>query len=179
MKQIYFETIDSTSAYLKCHYHNLDDLTFVSAGYQTQGKGRNNRIWYSDNNNLLFSLLLKDDKYFDLTNAISIVSAYSILEVLQSYNINNVSIKWPNDVYVGDKKICGILLEGISSQSIECLIIGVGINVNQNEFDKEYIHAPTSMKAILCKDIDINEIVISVEDDRTYPENQGLVSSRA
>ena len=158
MNTLHFESIDSTNTYLKNNYQYLDDLTFVSAGNQTQGKGRNNRTWYSENNNLLFSLLIKNDLYFDKTNDISIIAAYSILEVLRECNIEDVGIKWPNDVYVGDKKICGILLEAISKSNIECLIIGVGINVNQCVFDKEYIHEPTSMKLILNNDVDISKL---------------------
>ena len=155
MINIHFEEIDSTNTYLKNNYQELDDLTFVSASKQTQGRGRNNRNWLSDNNNLLFSILLKNKNYFNLTNSISIISAYTIVEVLKEYGINNLSIKWPNDVFVGDKKICGILLEAISSQNIECLIIGVGINVNQKEFIGEYIIGPTSMINELNKEIDI------------------------
>lgn len=153
MKQIHFEKIDSTNTYLKNNYQTLDNLTFVSSDIQTQGKGRNDRVWESEDNNLLFSLLIKDKKLFNRTNALSILSAYTVLNVLQDYGVNDVSIKWPNDVYVGDLKICGILLQSQSKQELECLIIGVGINVNQKEFNEEY-HA-TSLANILNKDIDL------------------------
>lgn len=156
MKQIHFEVIDSTNAYIKNNYQNLENLTFVSSDYQTQGKGRSNRKWEADKNNLLFSLLLKDSRYFELTNIISILSAYTILQVLQDYSLADVSIKWPNDVYVGGKKICGILLEAKSTNAIECLIVGVGVNVNQVNFNEEY--NATSIKNILNKDIDINKL---------------------
>lgn len=162
MNKIHFELIDSTNAYLKKNYQSLENLTFVSANIQTQGKGRLDRKWDSNENNLLFSILLKDPKYFEFTNTISIVSAYTILRVLQDYGLNDVSIKWPNDVYVGDKKICGILLEAITHTNIECLIIGVGVNVNQTEFNKDYIHEPTSIKNILNKDIDVDELKNSI-----------------
>ena len=156
MKQIHFEVIDSTNTYLKSNYQNLENLTFVSSDYQTQGKGRSNRKWEASKDNLLFSLLLKDKRYFEQTNVISILSAFTILQVLQDYGLTDVSIKWPNDVYVKDKKICGILLEAKSTNDIECLIIGVGVNVNQKEFDKEF--NATSMKNVLNKDIDINKL---------------------
>lgn len=156
MKQIHFEVIDSTNAYLKNNYQNFENLTFVSSDYQTQGKGRSNRKWEADKDNLLFSLLLKDSRYFELTNIISILSAYTILQVLQDYSLADVSIKWPNDVYVGGKKICGILLEAKSTNAIECLIVGVGVNVNQVNFNEEY--NATSIKNILNKDIDINKL---------------------
>jgi len=155
MKQICFDTIDSTNTYLKNNYQQLDNLTFVSAKYQTNGKGRNSRNWYSDGNDLLFSLLLKDKSYLTYYKQISIVSAYSIIEVLLEYEINNLSIKWPNDVYVADKKICGILLEGISHNELDCLVVGIGLNVNQGIFENDYLTTPTSMKLILNKQIDL------------------------
>lgn len=158
MKLIHFESIDSTNTYLKQNYLDLENLTFVSATNQTQGKGRNNRQWLSNNNNLLFSILIKDSKYFDFTNAISIVSAYTIIQILNEYGIKDLSIKWPNDVYVKDNKICGILLESLSKENLECLIIGVGLNVNQIQFDGDYITNPISMKNILDKDIDVDEL---------------------
>lgn len=158
MKRIHFESIDSTNAYLKKNYHSLENLTFVSASVQTQGKGRLDRKWESGDNNLLFSVLLKDQNYFSLPNSISILSAYTVLQVLKDCGVNDLSIKWPNDVYVGDKKICGILLEAISTNVVECLIVGIGINVNQIEFESDYIHEPISIKRILNKDIDLDEL---------------------
>jgi len=158
MKCIHFESIDSTNTYLKNNYESLDNLTFVSADRQTQGRGRNTRIWYSQGNNLYFSILLKDLRFFNLTNSLSIISAYTIIQVLKQYGINDLSIKWPNDVYVNNNKICGILLEAISKEDIECLIIGVGINVNQVEFEGDYINEPISMINILNRKIDIDEL---------------------
>lgn len=156
MNKIHFESIDSTNTYFKKNYQNLEDMTFVSASLQTQGRGRNNRIWQADDKNLLCSILLKDQKYFAYTNELSIVSGYTVLQVLQEYGVSSLSIKWPNDVYVDGKKICGILLEAISSNSIECLIIGIGINVNQTEFMEAF--NATSMINELNKQIDISEL---------------------
>lgn len=157
MNKLHFESIDSTNAYLKKNYQNLENFTFVSASKQTQGKGRNDRKWEGENN-LTFSLLLKDSKYFSLTNSISIISAYTVLEILKEYKVEELSIKWPNDIYAADKKICGILLQSISEDEIKCLIVGVGVNVNETEFNFDYLHEPTSMKNILNKDIDIEEL---------------------
>ena len=162
MKEICFETVDSTNTYLKNNYQDLDNLTIVSTKKQTNGRGRNNRTWLSDNNNLLFSLLLKDENYFASFKSISIVSAYSVLCILKEYGVNNLSIKWPNDVYIGDSKVCGILLESISKQQLECLIIGIGINVNQIEFNGDYLVEPTSIKKALNKDIDLDELKNSI-----------------
>ena len=152
MKSIHFETIDSTNTYLKENYKNLDNFTFVDASFQTNGRGRNNRSWKSEKGeNLLFSLLIKDESLIKEFKSLSIVSALSIIHVL---NINNLSIKWPNDIYHKDNKLAGILLEAISTNKIECLIIGIGINVNQKEFLGDYKKEPTSLCKILNEEVD-------------------------
>lgn len=158
MKEIFFDEIDSTNTYLKNHYEELEDMTFVSANLQTAGKGRKGRTWLSNKGeNLMFSLLIKDSEMYKHYNSLSVISAYTIIEVLKEYGVDNLSFKWPNDVYVDGKKICGILLEAISREHLECLIIGVGINVNQKQFVGDYIREPVSLTNLLNKDIDIDE----------------------
>ena len=132
-KQIHFEEIDSTNNYLKNNYQHLDDFTFASADYQSQGKGRNNRTWISKaGENLMFSLLIKDDYLMERPTIISLVVAVEVAVILETYGIKKVSIKWPNDVLVGDKKICGILAEG---QLPNYLVVGVGLNINNDKFE--------------------------------------------
>ena len=146
MKNIHLNSVDSTNSYLKHNYKSFQNYTFLSTNSQTNGRGRMDRLWESeDSSNLLFSLLILDEKIINHYKEISIVSAYTILEVLQDIGIKDVSIKWPNDVYVKDKKICGILLESVSKEKIECLIIGVGLNVNQSQFNGDYLQTPTSI----------------------------------
>lgn len=170
MKTIHFESIDSTNTYLKQNYQSLDNMTFVSADYQTQGRGRLNRNWKSENgSNLLFSLLIKENELIEKFKSISVISAFSLIQVLEKYNINNLSIKWPNDVYINDSKVCGILLEAVTVEKIECLVIGIGLNVNQKAFEGEYVHSPTSIALELNKEIDIvklkNEIFTQLEQN--------------
>lgn len=146
MNKLHLNKIDSTNNYLKQNYKNLKDYTFVSTNLQTNGKGRNEREWKSENGkNLLFSLLLLDKPLFKHYKEISIITAYSIIEVLSRLGVKGISLKWPNDVYVNGKKICGILLESVSEDEMKCLIIGVGINVNQTIFEGEYRVEPTSI----------------------------------
>lgn len=146
MKTIHFETIDSTNTYLKENYENLDNFTFVSADFQSAGRGRNNRNWKSEKGeNLLFSLLIKDKALIDKFSSLSVISAFSIIKAL---NLEHLSIKWPNDIYYKDSKLCGILLEAVTINEIECLIIGIGLNVNQREFVGEYKRTPTSLYQI-------------------------------
>ena len=159
MNTLHFDLIDSTNTYLKKNYQNLNDMTFVSADYQSEGRGRVNRTWKSENGaNLLFSLLILNIELINSFKAISMISSYSIVEVLNGIGLNNVSIKWPNDVYAGDKKIAGILLEAVTKEEIECLIVGIGINVNQMSFNGDYLREPTSIRNELNKEISLNEL---------------------
>ena len=159
MKKLFFETIDSTNSYLKDHYKDLEDMTFVSTDYQYKGRGRMGRTWKSEKGkNLTFSFLLKDPSVIKEYRALSVVSALSIIEVLKSYGIEDPGLKWPNDVYAGDAKICGILLEGASTEKLECLIIGIGLNVNEEDFDEGFFQKATSMKLCTEKEIDLEEL---------------------
>ena len=159
MKQIYFRSIDSTNTFLKKHYHEFSDLTFVRSDYQSQGKGRKMRRWLSEpGESLMFSLLIKDEQIMKDYACLSILSAYSLIEVLEDYRIGGLMIKWPNDVYHLDEKLCGILLESISTDKMECVIIGMGVNVSQQEFLGEYRHKPCSIQTISNKKILIDEL---------------------
>ena len=153
---LHFDEIDSTNNYLKNSYQLLDNFTFVVASYQSKGKGRNDRVWESVKGlNLMFSFLIKDPKLLNESTALSLMAAVEVSKLLESYKLNNVSIKWPNDVLANDKKICGILLEG---QLPNYLVIGVGLNVNQNEFPSNLRRPATSISNELNKDIDLGVI---------------------
>lgn len=155
-QEIHFATIDSTNKYLKENYASLDDLVIVSSDYQSKGKGRNDRIWKSDNgDNLLFSLLIKERDLVNLGGYLSLPAAYTVAKYLEEeLNIKDVYIKWPNDIYIKDKKVCGILLEG---QLPNYLIIGIGINLNQKDFIGDYHVSPTSLFLETGKKIEIND----------------------
>lgn len=156
MKFIHFDSIDSTSKYLLDHHNEYDNLTFVSASYQSKGKGREERIWNSEaHQNLLFSVLIKDEKVINNYRKISVATAGVIVKILMDLNMKNVQVKWPNDVYVNDQKICGILLQG---QLPNFLVIGVGLNVNQRGFAGEFRKAPTSIYLELQQEILIENI---------------------
>lgn len=179
-KYYHFKTIDSTSSYLKINYNDCENMTFISADFQENGHGRNNRIWYSNNKkDLLFSVLIKDKELIQKYSDISLYSAVTILEILKDLNVENVMIKWPNDVFVNDKKICGILLESISvSNKIEALVVGVGLNVNSKEFNQEMINEPTSIYKEINKEIDINELKENVYSKFTIMFEQIKLGNR-
>ena len=151
-----FKEIDSTNNYLKNSYKLLNNFTFVVADYQSKGKGRNDRVWSSEEGqNLMFSFLIKDQDLLKKYSALSIISAVEVAKVLEGYQIKGVSIKWPNDVLINDKKVCGILLEG---QILEYLVVGIGLNINQKVFPEGLRRPATSLSLETNKDFNIDEI---------------------
>lgn len=152
---LHFKEIDSTNNYLKDNYRSFNNFTFVSADYQTAGKGRNDRTWLSEpGENLMFSFLIKDPKLLEKASIISLIAAVEIAKALEALQIKNVSIKWPNDVLIGDKKVCGILAEG---QAPDYIVVGVGLNVNQTSFPSDLRRPATSLLIELNQNIDIKE----------------------
>ncbi len=115
---------------------NYEEGTMVHTNYQKNGRGQRNHEWLSENGkNLTFSFLL--EPYVELSNQffLHIITSISIFKTLLKINIKNISIKWPNDIYVNDKKIAGILIENLVYRKfIHKSVIGVGLNINQANF---------------------------------------------
>ena len=115
---------------------NYEEGTMVHTNYQKNGRGQRNNEWLSENGkNLTFSFLL--EPYVELSNQffLHIITSISIFKTLLKINIKNISIKWPNDIYVNDKKIAGILIENLVYRKfIHKSVIGVGLNINQANF---------------------------------------------
>lgn len=153
---VHFKEIDSTNNYLKNSYQLLDDFTFATADYQSRGKGRNDRVWQSNSGeNLTFSFLIKNKELIKNAELFSILTAVEVASLIEKYNISNINIKWPNDVLIGDKKVCGILLEG---QVPDYLVVGVGLNVNQKEFPGDLRRPATSLSIEAKQQFDIEEL---------------------
>lgn len=159
-KRRHFDEIDSTNTFLLENYKFYGNMTFVDASYQSKGKGRMDRVWESKkNDSLMFSILIKDKELLQKAPLLSLLAGSSVLNCLEQENVSNASIKWPNDVYVNGKKICGILLESVSVGSeIKALVIGIGLNVNQEEFPDNLRRDPTSMKKELGHEVDIKAL---------------------
>ena len=153
---LHFKEIDSTNNYLKNSYQLLSDFTFASTDYQSRGKGRNDRVWSSEaGENLMFSFLIKNEELMKKSTILSILTGIEVAKEIEKYGIDNVSIKWPNDVLINDKKVCGILLEG---QIPNYLVIGVGLNVNQKAFPDGLRRPATSLSLELENDVNIDEL---------------------
>ena len=141
----------------------VDDFTVVSAENQTNGKGQLGSEWSSNiGENLTISVFLdtsflQTQKQFYLNCAVSI----SVFNVLKKLSVPHLSVKWPNDILSHRKKICGILIENIvKSNGSSYSVIGIGINVNQTDFNPEF--KASSLKSILGKYFELDELLILI-----------------
>ncbi|MEY2830034.1 MAG: hypothetical protein RIQ33_1892 [Bacteroidota bacterium] len=163
-KIIWLTETDSTNHYATALLNdNPANETAIVAAYQTKGKGQRENKWESDDGkNILMSwicypVLIKADELFYLNKVITM----ALIQFLKhQFNID-AKIKWPNDIYVGDKKIAGILIENaIQGQFIKHAIIGIGLNINQEHFSDVISHKTTSTKIITNKNFVVNEVII-------------------
>ena len=150
---INLETVDSTNNYIRNHLDELDNYSLVTAKHQTRGKGRITRSWYDDRNSLTSSMVIKDVK--GEPKHLSLIVAYAIFKALKELDLD-VLIKWPNDIYLNDKKLCGILIETVITDKVDA-IIGFGINTNTKAFPESII----ATSIYLEKGIEINNLELS------------------
>ena len=173
MKILHFDEIASTNVYLYDKMTEKTDIsdTVVVAAYQTAGRGMDKNRWESEaGKNLLFSIALNVN-YLEAENQFMISQAVSVAIVetlLQFIDNQQLYIKWPNDIYFGDKKLAGMLIQNtIEGKMMGTTIIGVGLNVNQIEFSSD-IPNPISMKMITGEEYDLekllNLLIVNIKD---------------
>ena len=171
MQLIKLDAIDSTNQYLSDLHSNvlLEDFAIVVADYQTDGRGQQGNRWCSEKGkNLIMSVLKKKikvnlDRQFNINMRVSL----AVLSALRTYKIPDLSIKWPNDILSCNFKIAGILIQVIVQKNqIKSSIIGIGINVNQVNF--ENLPKAISMKNVLEKKIDLQKLRLKVTEQLKY-----------
>jgi BirA family transcriptional regulator, biotin operon repressor / biotin---[acetyl-CoA-carboxylase] ligase len=161
---IRLSSIGSTNQYLSeiLNTNTLAQGSIVTAYDQTQGKGQDNNGWESEpGKNLtvsivLYPVFLKPELQFQLTMVVSL----SVCETLDNYPLpERAQIKWPNDIYIGNRKIAGILIKNeIMGNSISCTIAGLGLNINQAGFTDNAPGA-VSLRMLTNKEYDIDKIL--------------------
>lgn len=165
MKVIKLDAIDSTNDFLKklVQKQSVENYTVVTAKEQTKGKGQMGSNWNTEaDKNLIASLLIKKSvPSIDAIFNLNITIAVSIIEALNKHNINSLNIKWPNDIMAENKKIAGILIENSIRENGKIdSIIGIGLNVNQTNF--ENLPKASSLKNIMNQDYDVDKILKSI-----------------
>ena len=160
---LHLEEIDSTSAYIQRRFSDLPDRFFLSASFQTSGKGRGDHVWEArPGENLLCSLLLKEEATVKRGPILSLAAAVAVARTLSALGLRDIAIKWPNDILAGGKKITGILLKGCLPGYV---VIGIGINANQKDFPSGYGQVPTSICLQIGREIDIQELKQALYDE--------------
>ncbi|MCH5240076.1 MAG: biotin--[acetyl-CoA-carboxylase] ligase [Muribaculaceae bacterium] len=160
MEIIRLDSTDSTNNWASAHEHELPPIALVCCHEQTAGRGQRGNVWESQpGKNITASLIFHPQEFpADQQFHISETVALAIVDFLKSYGVN-AQIKWPNDIYVGDKKICGILVEHVvSGRNITRSIAGFGININQTRFLSDAPN-PVSLTQITGKDHDLDAAI--------------------
>lgn len=176
-KIVALQQVDSTNNYLKLQLAKCEPLpegTVILAEEQYAGRGQAGNTWHSQTGkNLTFSILLypvfiKPDSQFSLNIAVSLAINDVLLPIVGS----GAKIKWPNDIFYGDKKLGGVLIENsLQGSQLKSSVIGIGINVNQTSFP-ESVSNVSSIKEILHQDYDLNVLLqqLCKAIDRRYFE---------
>jgi len=159
MNIIKLSAIDSTNDFLlnMAALEKVEQFQIVQTDFQSKGRGQFGKKWESKpGENLMFSLFFRPEKNMSLIQINQLV-ALSIIDGLKAYSLPNLSIKWPNDILSGGRKIAGVLIESkINNSGIKYVVIGVGLNVNQTEFDQGF--KATSLKQLKASFKDLDQV---------------------
>jgi BirA family biotin operon repressor/biotin-[acetyl-CoA-carboxylase] ligase len=181
---LFFENLPSTNTHIAdlLKKNNLPEGTIVYTNYQSEGRGYSGNKWESENGkNLLFSILLfpsfinTEDQFL-----ISMTISLGICDFLMRF-IPDCSIKWPNDIYVNNDKIAGILIESsVIGNKIESTIAGIGLNINQEKFISTAPN-PVSLRMLTGMSYDLSACMnkLGTDLDKRYKQlitgNSGLI----
>ena len=165
MHIIKLNATDSTNSYLRqlSSQKPVHDYTVVVCDSQKAGRGQMGTIWESEPGKNLIASVFKDVSFLEVKSNfyISMVASLAIIKTLEQFSVPKLSIKWPNDILSAETKICGILIENVlKNNSLKDSIVGIGLNVNQTQFDN--LPKASSLKVIMGKSLDLDELLISL-----------------
>lgn len=165
---VVLDSVDSTNSWVMAHAGELSHGEIVIARAQTSGRGQRGNSWEAEpGKNLTASLLLRPDgvdavRQFDISRAVAVGVAGALQGHIRDYQ---VLIKWPNDIYVGDSKIAGILIENIlSGRLITHSIVGIGVNLNQRVFVSDAPN-PVSVFQLTGEEIEVEAFAMNMRDN--------------
>lgn len=158
---IVLESVGSTNDYIKANAQKLMDGTVVTTREQTKGKGRLGRVWKNKkDDDISFSFILRPKLSPMEVSAITPLCGLAVAKGLNEYFDFDAKIKWPNDIIVGNKKICGMLTEmSCEFDRLEYLVVGIGVNVMSKDFPEEIAHKATSCVLQSNKEINKNQLL--------------------
>lgn len=158
---IYYKKIDSTQSEIwRLYQAGCENGTIVMADNQTDGKGTHGRKWYTvESNNIAFSIIIKTNCNIKKFDGITKKIAEIIVQILKENDIT-ATIKEPNDIILNGKKLGGILTQSkVIDEKAKCLVIGIGLNINQEDFPKEIEEIATSIKKETGKTIEVKDFI--------------------
>ena len=167
-KYIHKDLIDSTSSEIgRLALDGAPEGTIVIANKQTAGKGRRGRSWEAEaGTSLLFSLLLRPKIAPDAAPQITLLMAMAVTRVIREWTGLEAKIKWPNDVVVNAKKVCGILTEmQLKNGDIDYVVVGTGVNVKQTSIPTELENSATSILLEKEKQLELPKTVSGTCDE--------------
>ena len=149
---LWLESTDSTNKALRMRSAGFDNLSIVAAREQTAGRGQGDHTWFaSPGKNLTFSVLYRFAGAFALAAQDAILITQVTTLALRDYLLEHqveTRIKWPNDIWVGDRKVCGILIENtLEGSVIRESIVGIGLNLNETDWPAE-LPNPVSLREL-------------------------------
>ena len=158
IKLLKFKSVKSTNdTALRLIKSKYSKPTIVTSLKQTRGRGTMGKKWISKKGNLFFSVFFELDQKKINFKHFSILNAYLIRSILSKEFKSIINIKWPNDLLISNKKICGILQETITCEKKKFLIVGMGINTNYDPNIKSF--SSTCLKYIINRNIDNNKLL--------------------
>ena len=162
-KQYFYHKIDSTQLEIwrRIEANKIENKTVVIADIQTNGKGTHGRKWHTDEvNNIAFSFFRQINCEIDKLEGLTTEMAQIILDIFKELYQVNLQIKLPNDIFYNGKKVGGILSETkVSGNIVKYIVVGIGINTCQTEFDAEIKEIATSIKNEFGIDVDRMKII--------------------
>lgn len=176
-----FDSLGSTNQYCKLlDLKQTEEFTIIWALSQPEGVGQRGNRWESEaGTNLTFSIILHPtflppQQQYLLTKVLALGISDYLIALLPN---EAIYIKWPNDIYVGNRKICGILVENHIGQKFESAVCGIGFNVNQSSFS-DWIPNPISLSQITGMDYDLQtilEALVTAISERYNQLREGLI----
>ena len=165
---IWLKLTDSTNDEARRRLDALDNLSVLAAETQTAGRGQGDHTWTSaPGQNLTFTLVLKFPPCAPIATSEILLITQAVTGGIRRYLLSKgveSRIKWPNDIYVGDRKICGILIENIlDGKQVSSSMIGIGLNLNQDRFPAD-LPNPVSLRQLTGRTYDLRTELVLLRD---------------
>lgn len=163
------DVIPSTNSLAKELFNTLPSTSVITAEGQTAGRGRMGRNFYSPSNTgAYFSVVIKGNFTFDTAMAFTPLTAVAVCKAIENITSLRPKIKWVNDVYLNDKKVCGVLTESIvDEKGLSGVIIGVGVNLQTQDFPTDVIATSLFYKGLECHEL-IGAITAEILKETPY-----------